>query len=236
MGQRASVETKGKSPSKAASSSEKVSDKDRTMLDLKRARDKLKKFRVKLDKDCEGLGERAKQLIREKKNDKALFVLKLRKFKVKEAESVEGQLTKVLQMIQTINWEEQNMIVLQALQSGTQALNKMHDDMPLEMVEGIMEDNEEALARQDSISSVLQSSFTELDNDELESEYAELSKLMLAEEGQGQGVAVGVVRKEEKEVVLPEPPTAKPEAASGLPEVPTSRVEVVAVERKPVAA
>ena len=69
--------TKPKSPPPS------VNDRDRAMLDLKRARDKLRRFRVKLETDSGALEERAKCFIREKKTDKAMFVLKLKKFKMK---------------------------------------------------------------------------------------------------------------------------------------------------------
>ena len=67
-----------------------INDKDRAMLDLKRARDKLRRFRVKLETDSGALEERAKDLIREKKTDKVMFVLKLKKFKMKELRTSRG--------------------------------------------------------------------------------------------------------------------------------------------------
>ena len=156
MGQRLSV----KPPSKPSQTARDglINEKDRAMLDLKRARDRLRKFRTKLDKDCENLSDRARVFVKAGKNSKALFVLKLRKFKLKEADNVEGQLARVLTMIETINWEEQNTVVLKALQGGTQALNKMHEEMPIDLVESILEDNEDALQRQQSLSEMLQNS------------------------------------------------------------------------------
>ena len=161
-----------------------VNDKDRAMLDLKRARDKLRRFRVKLEMDSGALEQRAKDLIREKKTDKVMFVLKLKKFKMKEAENVEGQLSKVLEMIQTINWEEQNAAVVKALQSGTNALNKMHEELPLEQVESILEDNAMALERQDSINVVLSEGLDAVDNSELDEEYAALLESIVSQEGE----------------------------------------------------
>lgn len=220
MGQRLSANTQKSVQQKPASAL--VNEKDRAMLDLKRARDKLRKFRVKLDKDCDNLSSRARELVQSGKNDKALFVLKLRKFKVNEAENVEGQLTRVLTMIETINWEEQNKVVLQALQSGTQALNKMHDEMPLDLVESILEDNEEALQRQESISEAFQTSLDDADNAELESELAALEK-----EFSGGATITGSVEAE-----LPSVPSSKP--VPSLPDVPTDEpVPVVRQQEQP---
>ena len=161
-----------------------INDKDRAMLDLKRARDKLRRFRVKLEMDSGALEQRAKDLIREKKTDKVMFVLKLKKFKMKEVENVEGQLSKVLEMIQTINWEEQNAAVIKALQSGTNALNKMHEELPLEQVESILEDNAMAVERQDSINVVLSEGLDAVDNSEVDEEYAALLESIVSQEGE----------------------------------------------------
>ena len=86
-------------------------------------------------------------------------------------------------MIQTINWEEQNAAVVQALQSGTKALNKMHEELPLEQVESILEDNAMAVERQDSINVVLSESLDAVDNNELDEEYAALLESIVSHEG-----------------------------------------------------
>ena len=207
-------------PDKTPSSVNEVNDKDRAILDLKRARDKLRRFRVKLEADSSALEDRAKALIREKKNDKAMFVLKLKKFKRKEAENVEGQLSKVLERIGTINWEEQNAAVVQALQCGTQALNKMHEELPLEQVESILEDNATALERQASITEVLTHGLDAQDSDELNKEYATLVASMTI-----------TPTETTAEITLPAAPT-KP--VVGLPAVPSR--EIVAEEAPPAVA
>lgn len=206
MGMRLS-KRKPKEETSSSSPQNNVNDKDRAMLDLKRARDKLRRFRSKLDADSEALESKARMLIRNKAQDKAMFVLKLRKYKKKEAENVEGQLSKVLEMIQTINWEEQNTTVLRALQSGTKALNKMHDELPLEQVESILENNEAALERQASITEALRDGLDAQDDEELAEEYASLLR--------------GVEEKEA--TILPDAPTTKPEvAALNLPAAPST--------------
>lgn len=209
MGQRLSANPQSKSG--RASKDVLVSDKDRAMLDLKRARDKLRKFRNKLEKDGENLTMRARELVQSNKNEKALFVLKMRKFKLKGAENVEAQLARVLTMIETIDWQEQSTVVLKALESGTQALNKMHEEMPLDLVESILEDNEEAVERQESISELLKSSLDEADNAELESELAALEKDMV----------------DAPPINLPAAPSAAPVAKTdSLPAAPITKVKL----------
>jgi hypothetical protein len=179
------------------------------MLDLKRARDKLRRFRAKLEADSGALQGRAKALISEKKNDKAMFVLKLKKFKMKEAENVEGQLSKVLEMIQTINWEEQNAAVVQALQTGTKALNKMHEELPLEQVESILEDNAIALERQANITEVLSQGLDATDNSELDEEYAALVKSMASHDEKTSSATTLPAAPTTPIVLLPSAPSGK---------------------------
>ena len=223
MGQRLSATAP--KPDKGKTKSNLVNEKDRAMLDLKRARDKLRKYRGKLDRDCDNLSSKARDLVQSGKNDKALFILKLRKFKVKEAENVEGQLSRVLTMIETINWEDQNQMVLQALQSGTKALNKMHDEMPLDMVDSILEDNDEALQRQESISEAFKSSLDEADNAELESEFAALEREFAGHDTSTEPI-----------VNLPNVPSSKPTQTPSLPNAPTEPVVVEQTEQRRVLA
>ena len=47
----------------------------------------------------------------------------------------------VLCQIEDIEWDSQNMEVLQALEAGTAALDKLHKEMPIEEVERILEES-----------------------------------------------------------------------------------------------
>lgn len=122
-----------------------VSDKDRAILDLKNARDKLKKYRKKLDLESARYEEQAKQLIKQQQRQRALLVLKLRRHRDAEATKVDGQLITVLDMINTVEWESQNMDVLRALQEGTKALNKMHEELSIEDVANLLDETREAI-------------------------------------------------------------------------------------------
>lgn len=47
--------------------------------------------------------------------------------------------------IEDIEWESQNVEVLQALEAGTAALDKLHQEMPIEEVERILEESAESI-------------------------------------------------------------------------------------------
>lgn len=48
-------------------------------------------------------------------------------------------------MLEDIEWESQNMEILKALKSGTDALNKIHEEMSVEDVENLLADTNEAI-------------------------------------------------------------------------------------------
>ena len=56
-----------------------ITDKDRAVLDLKNARDKLRRFRAQLEKDSLKLENQAKALIALRQKNRALLVLKLKR-------------------------------------------------------------------------------------------------------------------------------------------------------------
>lgn len=47
--------------------------------------------------------------------------------------------------IEDIEWDSQNIEVLQALEAGTAALDKLHKEMPIEEVERILEESAESM-------------------------------------------------------------------------------------------
>ncbi len=181
-----------------------ISDFDRTMLDLKNSRDKLKRYRKKLDADTVRLQDRARELVSQKQNNRALTLLKLKSFKTKEADKVDAQLFNVLNMIQNVEWESQNIMVLKALKEGTEALNKMHSEMPLETVESILEESNEAIETENSISELLRGKFSAEEEDSLAEEYAALVSAMEAETQSAGATSTSATRAE---LQLPAPPS-----------------------------
>lgn len=153
-----------------------ITDKDRAVLELKNARDRLKKYRKKLEKDSEKLQAQALQLIKLKHKDRALLVLKLKRFKEKEVSNADGQLLTVLEMIDNVEWESSNMEVLKALKSGTNMLNKMHEEMSLEDVENLLDETNEAIEVENQISSLISGQLNVADDEELEMELSEMMK------------------------------------------------------------
>ena len=106
-----------------------ITAQDRAVLDLKNARDKLRRFQSKLDAESEQLTKRASQLLRDGKKDRALLTLKFRRFRQDKANQVDGQLLRLEDMVSAIRWEERQSEVISALREGTDALKALHEDM-----------------------------------------------------------------------------------------------------------
>ena len=89
--------------------------------------------------------DQAKKLISLQQKDRALIVLKLRRFKDNEANKVDGELMSVLEMIENVEWEHANMEVLRALKAGTASLNKLHEEMSMDDVADLLEETNQAI-------------------------------------------------------------------------------------------
>ena len=109
------------------------------------ARDKLRRYQIKLGKDSSKLETQAKELIALRLKDRALLVLKLKKFKQKELDGIDSKLLSVQSQINDIEWASINVSILNAIESGTKELNRIHEERTLEDVETLMNDTNEAI-------------------------------------------------------------------------------------------
>ncbi len=98
-----------------------------------------------MDIDSAKLTDQAKELIKLNQKNRALLLLKLKRFKEKELTNVDNQLMTVLEMIDNVEWQYSNMEVLKALKSGTSALNAIHQEMSVEDVEKLLDETNEAI-------------------------------------------------------------------------------------------
>lgn len=153
---------------------QEVTSKDRAVLDLKNSKDRLKKFKKKLEVESEKLTDQAKQHIRDKRRDRALLLLKLKKMKENEVENIDKQLLTVMEMIDNIEWESINIQALKALREGNNALNKLHSEMSYEDVVNLLDETNEAIETENQINQLLAGQLTTEDEEALARELAEL--------------------------------------------------------------
>ncbi|CAM9584370.1 unnamed protein product [Discosporangium mesarthrocarpum] len=169
-----------------------ITDQDRAVLDLKNARDRLQKYQKRLDKESTRLQSQALTLVKEGRKDKALLLLKIKKFKQEQANKADGQLLGVMQMMDNIEWGSQQLKVFDALKSGNLALDRLHKEMPLEQVEELMADTAESIAMSEEISRAIGGSWTDANEEDLLKEFDDL-QVEMAKEAAAQGVAAATV-------------------------------------------
>ena len=197
-----------------------ISATDRATLDLKNARDKLQRYKMKLEQDDSRIVARAKKAKVDGNTKAALNLLKVRKMKTREVESVEQQLLTVLQMVQTINSKQNEVQVLKAMKEGKDTLQKMHEETTVEDVLTLMDDIQEQNELENEINDILQNSPHSLSMEDEEAVEAELEALMRM------GVGIDQQEKDspitttpEKEQPLPIAPDTQP-----LPQAPSTKL------------
>jgi charged multivesicular body protein 6 len=141
--------------SNANNNQSKLTEKDKAVLDLKNARDKLKKFQKKLEAESQGLEDKARELIKKKYKDRALLVLKLQKYKRDKINSIESQLYSVQEQIDTLDWAVINVQVVQAMRKGTDELMRINNLISMDKIETLMDETKDAMDVQNEISAAI---------------------------------------------------------------------------------
>jgi charged multivesicular body protein 6 len=132
-----------------------ISPIDRAVLDLKNARDRLHRYRKKLEQDEEKLVAQAKKAKEAGKKEKAIGLLRLRKYKQAQASSCESQLLNVLQLVETIDSKQNEAEVLSALAAGKDTLKKMHAETTVDDVLNLMDEVREEIEVEHEINAIL---------------------------------------------------------------------------------
>jgi uncharacterized protein YegP (UPF0339 family) len=208
----------GSSKRKAAPPGGTVSATDRAVLDLKNARDRLTRYRNKLEADEQRVIARAKQYKEKGDTKNALNLLRIRKIKQKEVDTAEGQLLNVMQMLQTIDSKQNEVQLLQAMKVGKDTLQRMHEETTVDDVLELMDEIKEQHELEREMNSIFEG-VPELSVEDEAAVEAELEALM----GGTEQLPVAPTTKP-----LPTAPTTKPSAA-----VPT---ETPVVEEKVAVA
>ncbi|XP_048871827.1 charged multivesicular body protein 6 [Brienomyrus brachyistius] len=192
----------------------RVTEQDKAVLQLKQQRDKLKQYQKKITLQLEKERLLARQLLKDGKKEKALLLLKKKRYQDQLLEKTENQIGNLERMVQDIEFAQIEMKVIEGLKIGNDCLKKMHEVMSIEEVERIMDETQDAIEYQRQIDDMLAGSLTQEDEDAV---LAELDAIT-----QGEDVSLPEVPKEE----LPEVPKEE------LPEVPAEELERKRVKTK----
>ena len=154
-----------------------LTGKDKAVLDLKIVAGEIKKQGRILMTSCEELLSRAKYILSEcpLEDKRALSLMKLRKYKLGQAEKLEGQLLTVQKLIEEVEWAEINKELFSNLKNGALALKALNESMTVERVEDVLDAAKDAIEMERQLSEMIGSfSLGEIDQQELERELASL--------------------------------------------------------------
>uniref|UniRef100_A0A915BR79 Charged multivesicular body protein 6 n=1 Tax=Parascaris univalens TaxID=6257 RepID=A0A915BR79_PARUN len=147
-----------------------ISQQDQAILQLKTQRDKIKQYVRRNEKQMDHEREMAKQLIRDGRKDRALLLLKKKRYQETIIERTLKQLDQIDRMVHDLEFAEIERRVVEGLKSGNEALKQMSQMFSIEEVEKIMEETQEAADYQEEISKLLSGNLSETDLEEVESE------------------------------------------------------------------
>ncbi|XP_057173977.1 charged multivesicular body protein 6 isoform X2 [Ursus arctos] len=143
----------------------RVTEQDKAVLQLKQQRDKLKQYQKRVTQQLEREREIARQLLRDGKKERAKLLLRKKRYREQLLDKTENQITSLETMVQSIEFTQIEMKVVEGLQVGNECLKKMHQVMSIEEVERILEETQEAVEYQRQIDELLAGSFTQEDED-----------------------------------------------------------------------
>uniref|UniRef100_A0A7S0CM05 Charged multivesicular body protein 6 n=1 Tax=Proboscia inermis TaxID=420281 RepID=A0A7S0CM05_9STRA len=173
--------SKNHEPKKKIQSGGSITPTDRAILDLKNSRDRLNRYRNKLDLDSAKLRLKATKYNADGNKTKALALLRLRKHKVNETEKVEEQLLNVLQMVDTIQSTQNDMEIVKAMKVGKNSLDRLHQEMSVDDVVEMMDQVAEGIETENEINRILSEQVGVNSADENDILEAELEELMASE-------------------------------------------------------
>ncbi|KFO35695.1 Charged multivesicular body protein 6 [Fukomys damarensis] len=132
---------------------------------LKQQRDKLRQYQKRVTQQLERERALARQLLRDGRKERAKLLLKKKRYREQLLDRTENQISSLEAMVQSIEFTQIEMKVMEGLQVGNECLNKMHQVMSIEEVERILDETQEAVEYQRQIDELLAGSFTQEDED-----------------------------------------------------------------------
>ncbi|KAL0452866.1 UNVERIFIED_CONTAM: Vacuolar protein sorting-associated protein [Sesamum latifolium] len=185
----------------------KITEVDKAILSLKTQRRKLAQYQQQLEAVIEAEKQAAKDLLREKKKDRALLALKKKKVQEDLLKQVDGWLINVEQQLADVELASKQKAVFESLKAGNNAVKAIQSEINLDDVQKLMEDTAEAKAYQDEISAILGEKLSAEDEEEILAEFENLE--------------TQITIQDLPEVPSAVPPTEEPEEELDLPDVPT---------------
>lgn len=196
----------------------KITEVDKAILSLKTQRRKLGQYQQQLEAVIEAEKQAAKDLLREKKKDRALLALKKKRVQEDLLKQVDAWLINVEQQLADVELASKQKAVFESLKAGNNAVKAIQSEINLDDVQKLMEDTEEAKAYQDEINAILGEKLSPEDEEEILAEFEDLETQITLQDLPKVPSVEPSKEEEEEKLDLPDVPTKAPEAPSEISE------------------
>ena len=153
-------------------------EKEKAILDCKLARDKIKTYIKRLERNANLKKEKAKESLRAKNKDRAKYNLKLSKMYQEQIKTADAQLTMLEEQISNLDQATTQRDPLKVLEKGNEVLKNLQSECNIEKWEKISEDMQDIKDQQDEINQFFRDRNIENVDDDVEEE---MNKLMESE-------------------------------------------------------
>ncbi|XP_068610499.1 charged multivesicular body protein 6 [Brachionichthys hirsutus] len=143
----------------------RVTEQDKAILQLKQQRDKLRQYQKRINLQLEKERLLAKQLLKNGKKEKALLLIKKKRYQEQLLDKTENQIGNLERMVQDLEFSQIERKVIEGLKVGNDCLKKMHEVMSIDEVERILDETQEGIEYQKQIDEMLAGSLSQEDED-----------------------------------------------------------------------
>ncbi|CAH8280725.1 unnamed protein product [Arabidopsis lyrata] len=188
-----------------------ITEVDRAILSLKTQRRKLGQYQQKLEKVIEAEKQAARDLIREKRKDRALLALRKKRTQEELLKQVDQWVINVEQQLADIELTSKQKAVFESLKQGNSAIKAIQSELDLDDVQKLMDDTADAKAYQDELNAILGEKLSAEDEEDVLAEFDNLESQLIVDE------MPQVPTKESEEsdkLDLPDVPTKTPVASN----------------------